>query len=255
LITALQGFKEYFQISVHVTSFISFHQHLNFHLHYIFAMDFITADVKDKVKDLIKLLSRNDDVQDATLERVVRMLRQAEYSHVEHTGAIKQRIRQAILAKTVTGTNGPTLVSAFEKECDNLRRMNSPLLQPFLSIMEPLSYSLLPANQFGSRINSVKETDAATFRVGEAQSSSDVQNSSSGSSSTPTKSGLPPMSYAIAGGLMPIVPPYHTSGVDINSTEAQMAWISNDVEIKLLKDLIFIFQVYDGSLLYSFSLC
>ena len=86
-------------------------------------MDFVTADVKDKVKELIKLLSRNDDVQDATLERAVRMLRQAEYSHVEHTGAIKQRIRQAILAKTVTGTNGPILVSAFEKECDNLRRM------------------------------------------------------------------------------------------------------------------------------------
>lgn len=216
-------------------------------------MDFITSDVRDKVKDLIKLLSRNDDVQDTTLERAVRMLRQSEYSHVEHTGAIKQRIRQAILAKTVTGTNGPTLVSAFEKECDNLRRMNSPLLQPFLSIMEPLSFSLLPVNQFGTRINSVRETDAATYRVGEAQSSSDVQNSSSSSSSAPSRSGLPPMSYAIAGGLMPIVPPYHTSGVDINSIEAQMAWISNDVEIKLLKDLIFIFQVCDASVQYPFS--
>ena len=51
------------------------------------------------------------------------------------------------------------------------------------------------------------------------------------------------MSFAIAGGLLPIVPPYHTSGVDINSAEAQMAWISNEVENKLLKDLIYIFQV------------
>lgn len=220
-------------------------------------MDFVTVEVKDKIKELIKLLTRSDEVSDNVMERAVRMLRQANDGHVEHTVAIKQRIRQAILSNTVSGTNGPALVSAFEKHCDNLRKINSSLLSPFLSLLEPLSYSLVPHNQFGSRINTVKESDAATFRVAdnlsssnsnlkETPSSSSSSSCSSSSSSTAqqgVKSSLPAISYAIAGGLMPIVPPYHTSGVDVNSVEAQMAWISTSVEIKLLKDLIFVFQV------------
>ena len=202
-------------------------------------MDFISEDIRNNVIELIKLLTRSEDVSDATLDRSLRLLRQADPGHGDYTSAIKQRVRQSILVKTVTGTNGPSLVAAFEKECDNMRRMNSHLLQPFLSIMEPLSYSLATVNQFGSRINSVKESDSATYRVPETQTKSSLQNSSS----SQKQSELPQMSYAIAGGLMPIVPPYHTSGVDVNSPEAQSAWISNEVEIKLLKDLIFIFQV------------
>lgn len=206
-------------------------------------MEFIGEDIRNNVRELIKLLTRSEDVLDTTLDRSIRLLRQADPGHGDYTSAIKQRIRQSILAKTVAGTNGPSLVAAFEKECDNMRRMNSHLLQPFLSIMEPLSYSLATVNQFGSRINTVKENDAATFRVSESQTSSSSHNSSS----TLKQSELPQMSYAIAGGLMPIVPPYHTSGVDVNSPEAQSAWISNEVEIKLLKDLIFIFQVKSRS--------
>lgn len=222
-------------------------------------MDFVTSDVKDKIKELIKLLTRNDEVPDNMIERAARMLRQANDGHVEHTVAIKQRIRQTILGNTVSGTNGPAVVSAFEKQCDNLRKINSSLLSPFLTLLEPLSYSLVPHNQFGSRINTVKESDAATYRVVESLSSSNSLESPSSSSSSSALQGgassLPPISYAIAGGLMPIVPPYHTSGVDVNSVEAQMAWISTAVEIKLLKDLIFVFQVQNNfvlSMLYSF---
>ena len=210
-------------------------------------MDFVTGDVECKIKELIKVLTRSDDVSENTIGRALRMLRQANDGHVEHTVAIKQRIRQAILGNTVSGTNGPALVSSFEKQCDNLRKINSSLLSPFLSLLEPLSYSLVPHNQFGSRINTVKDSDAATYRVVDSLSSSNSQEtpSSSSSHSAPHSgsSSLPSISYAIAGGLMPIVPPYHTSGVDVNSVEAQMAWISTAVEIKLLKDLIFVFQV------------
>ena len=200
-------------------------------------MDFITNDVQEKVKELIKLLLRDNEVSDSTVDRAVRMLRQASDVNIVHTGAIKQRIREAILSHTLSG--GPAVVSAFEKECDNLRRMDSPLLQPFLAVMEPLSYTLTPINKFGSRINFVEESGAANNHN---SSSSGSERNSKTASSQP-KEELPSMSFAIAGGLLPIVPPYHTSGVDINSAEAQMAWISNEVENKLLKDLIYIFQV------------
>ena len=200
-------------------------------------MDFITNDVQDKVKELIKLILRDNEVSDSTVDRAVRMLRPASDVNVAHTGAIKQRIREAILSHTPSG--GPAIVSAFEKECDNLRRMDSPLLQPFLAVMEPLSYTLTPTNQFGSRINFVEESSTANNHN---SSSSGSERNSKAISSEP-KAELPSMSFAIAGGLLPIVPPYHTSGVDINSAEAQMAWISNEVENKLLKDLIYIFQV------------
>lgn len=202
-------------------------------------MDFITDDVQDKIKELIKLVLRDNEISDSTVDRAVRMLRQANDVDGAHTGAIKQRIRQAILSHTPTGSNGPAIVSAFEKECDNLRRMDSPLLQPFLAVMEPLSYTLTPTNQFGSRINFVEESNPVSHSNYSSSGSEVISNVRS----PQPKVELPSMSFAIAGGLLPIVPPYHTSGVDINSAEAQMAWISNEVENKLLKDLIFIFQV------------
>jgi hypothetical protein len=201
-------------------------------------MDFVTVDVKGKVKELIKLLLRDEEVSDSTVDRAVRMLRQSDDGLTEHTGAIKQRIKQALLRNTVSGSNGPALVSAFEKECDTLRRMNSPLLQPFLAVMEPLSYSLVPVNEFGPKINTIKESDPVS-----SSSGAHLNTESSSPSMAPSDPSLPSMSFAIAGGLIPIVPPYHTSGVDINSSEAQAAWVSPETEVKLLKDLLYIFQV------------
>ena len=228
-------------------------------------MDFITSDVQDKVKELIKLVLRDEDVSLATVDKAVRMLRQADDTNNEHSGAIKQRIKQSILTHAVKDSNGPAIVASFEKECDNLRRMGSPLLQPFLAVMEPLSYSLTPNIEYGPRINIIKESEKLS-RDNSSSSSSEYNSSSSNNSNNITNNGnygqngqngqnmsgtagnniprdLPSMSYAIAGGLLPIVPPYHTSGVAVDSAEAEQAWISGDVENLLLKDLIYIFQV------------
>ena len=206
-------------------------------------MDFITDDVQDKVKELIKLLLPDSDVSYNTVDRAIRMLRPASDGGGAYTGAIKQRIRQNILTHTPTGSNGLAVVSAFEKECDTLRRMDSPLLQPFLAVLEPLSYALSTVSQYGSRI-SITDDENLIYNNNSTSSSASVRiTGQQDLNSTQNKSELPSMSYAIAGGLLPIVPPYHTSGVDIDSDEAKMAWISNDVENKLLKDLIYIFQV------------
>lgn len=210
-------------------------------------MDFVTVDVRDKVTELIKLVLRDEDVPDSVVDKAVRMLRQADDTHGEHSGAIKQRIRQSILNHAVAGSNGPALVSKFEKECYNLGTMGSPLLRPFLAVMEPLSHSLTQLNVLGPKINIINESE--TFNRNENSSGSSTDAISTGlrtQRNTGTKSELPSMSYAIAGGLLPIVPPYHTSGVDVDSSEATMAWISSDVENLLLKDLIYIFQGIGG---------
>jgi hypothetical protein len=200
-------------------------------------MDFVTNDVQDKVKELVKLLTRDKDVSDSTLDRVIRQLRQSDGGQGKHTGPIKQRIRHSILSKTVTGSSGPALVSEFEQECETLRRMNSPLLIPFLALLEPLSYSLELVNRYSARINTLKVMDPS--------SSSSSSSANRNKNNHPIEISKPPSaSLAIAGGLLPIVPPYHTSGVDVNSPEAQMAWVSKDKETKLIKDLLYIFQVY-----------
>lgn len=220
-------------------------------------MDFITVDLQNKVKELLKLLTRSEDIDNNALDKALRLLRQsANVQQIKHTSAIKQRIRQSILTNTVTGNSGPAIVSAFEKECEILCRMNSPLIQPFLALIEPLSYSLDTVNKYNARINTLKTMDPSSSsnnrnnRINTSTSNSQIYhnndckvNDLNNTSLLHIQNHLPSMSLTAASVLLPIVPPYHTSGVDIDSAEAQIAWVSNEIELKLLKDLLYVFQV------------
>ena len=211
-------------------------------------MDLKSPEIQQNLKELVRLVCRTDEVPDSVLEHATRLLRPATSGIQEHAGAIKQRIRQSILMNTVSGRSGPALVTDFERECDNVRRVNPALLHSFLAVIEPLSYSLSSMNHsatnsgssssggsiVGARINKLTELDH-TNNIARTSTATRMMGNTS----------IRPSSIT-ADDLMPIVPPYHTTGVDIASSEVSFAWVSEEIEIKLLRDLLYIFQGIGG---------
>jgi hypothetical protein len=198
------------------------------------------------------LVCRTDDVPDAVLEHATRLLRPATSGIQEHAGAIKQRIRQSILMNTVSGRSGPAVVTDFERECDNVRRVNPALLHSFLAVVEPLSYSLSSMNHGTTNSGSSSSSSIVGARINkltELENTNNINTTSVIRSSigirTTNNTNFRPSSITVDD-LMPIVPPYHTTGVDIASSELEFAWVNEEIEIKLLRDLLYIFQGIGG---------
>jgi len=281
-------------------------------------MDLRSPEIQASLKELVKLITRREDVPEGVLEHATRLLRPSTGVH-EHAGAIKQRIRQSILANTVTGRSGPAVVADFERECEVVRRVNPALLQSFLAVVEPLGYSVaftVPRTSVGTMDNkagtgssnasggsngsgSLSHESKSITGMGSNSSHTSSSHTSDSSSSmhvlhdlpggvAPTRftgsvgvgvaddahsrlslepsrttashrhhttnhtsvtawSARPPSvrpSSVTTDDLMPIVPPYHTTGVDPATADAvRFAWVDEETEVKLLRDLIFIFQV------------
>jgi hypothetical protein len=222
---------------------------------------FLTPEVLSKLQELVSIEARTADIPDGLLERISRLLRPASGSRPDFTVAIKQRLRQGLLENTVFGGNsGAALAAEFEKEVDIMRRANPMLLSQILPVLEPLSFSLDTVNKHGVKVNALEDFDHAP-----APRTSEIATSGPSDRKTAVKNEnqrTPPRmmhgsgrttapSVAITPGtmdsLMPIVPPYHTTGVEMDAAEVQSAWVTPEVEVKLLKDILYIFQVTSNS--------
>ena len=211
-------------------------------------MDLKSPEIQHNLKELVRLVCRTDDeVPDSVLEKATRLLRPATSGMQEHAGAIKQRIRQSILMNTVSGRSGPAIVTDFERECENVRRVNPALLHSFLAVVEPLSYSL--STNGGSSSSGSSIVGARINKLTELENTNSINATSTTRSSlgirTTGITNFRPSSIT-SDDLMPIVPPYHTTGVDIASSEVSFAWVNEEIEIKLLRDLLYIFQGIGG---------
>lgn len=173
--------------------------------------------LKEKVAELIKLGLRTDDRQPDLEDRLFRLLRPA--SGDDHSTVIKLLLRQAILNKSSKATEGPAEVAKFERECEHLRRLNLSILNPFLAMLEPLKFPKLQHFYFEPTVT--KPVLAITRNDPEKERRIREQSQS----------------------FLPISAPFPTNDSDAAALESGFIWLSKDVEIKVMRDLLHVFQV------------
>ena len=211
-------------------------------------MDFPSKDVKEKLNELLQLVTRNETVSSGVVEHSTRLLRPRTNQGSDFSNAIKQKIHRSILTNSSGVKAGPNVVADFEKEYESLRKFGSAKkLQLFLMLLEPLSFSLSSNGVIdGSLSSEMDRLHVDHSQANKAQHDGNVKLRGSAA-----------ISAMMSDGMLPIVAPYHTVGADLHSPEIQQAWLSEETECKLIKDLLFLFQVIKlrsnwDSLLFSY---
>jgi hypothetical protein len=179
--------------------------------------------IDSNIRKLAQQMLRSDKVPPKTLERIYRLIRPTSNDVLEHSNAIKIRIRRTLLSKYADENEGPGAVASFDREVDSLRRMNSKNIASFLALLEPLCFSSShKAPIFEMPTAATTKIDDAPIEVKE------IMN-------TVRKS-------------VPIGVPPPLSEDEITLISDKTLWVSRDVEMKILRDLLLIFQV--NSFLY-----
>jgi len=182
---------------------------------------------KQLLTDLIKQLSNKIDINDVALYKYIRMLRPTtnEVNSGKYSSAIKRRLRDIILNHRDHLGDGPHQISCLEKEIDSVRRTNPSLINSFLAFIEPFcflqseNYYKCIVDTSGSLSDVIKEGDK---RLEDMKVPPEVKIS------LPVPDSLP------AGNL---------EADEKQKVFAPNLWISNETETKVLRDLLFIFQV------------
>jgi hypothetical protein len=166
----------------------------------------------------------------------LRMLRPAK-GGVEHISAIRARIRQSILNNHSNG-DAQLELNKFEKLCDDVQRTNPKLLNPFLQLLQPLSF-MPEQHAVSGRLSEFSAKPAAesaftgvNVEMGSNGREDDVQKRSPG--------------FKIERG---------SNGQDVDVEASAAVWVSKDVETLLLVDVIYVLQVRSSpltSLKYSY---
>lgn len=184
--------------------------------------------VQKALLDLSRLLLRQDTVPNDLLSGLKRHLRHADPESVSdfHFNALRHRLRASLLTQSINSSrkeDGPELASKLDKEMDRLRRSGFGHLTAFLALIEPLSFRKNRHSSFlvsSSTANDlVKDDDEAWMNAGR------VLADNSGKSNKPAQ---------------------ESKAVSDISTD-QLTWISPDVELRLIKDLLFVFQGISGT--------
>ena len=190
--------------------------------------------VKACIEELAALVNPNAEKID--VEKVVRLLRPAGSNAVPHSAAIRACIKRSILNNSNGSPNedGQLQLSKFEKQCDAVRKINPNLLDPFLSVFEPLSFKpeRISANHVAAP--SIKKLGERAF----------TNTNESSNVITPPDIASQQQSSRSAN-------LFEQDDHHVKVLEAETVWISKEVEHTLMVDLIYVFQV---PLLRSLSL-
>lgn len=182
--------------------------------------------VQKSLLELSRLLLRRDVVPDGLIESLKRHLRPADVDVAAgyHYNALKYRLRNLLLAQSINvhrTDDGPHLVAKLEKELERLRRGNFKQLTAFLALIEPLSFGnkrtsnfLISKQTTSNMLNEEDDQWANTGRV-------DLNGGNDGSKSSRNND---------------------KANFKSDSSES-LTWVPPDVELKLIKDLLFVFQV------------
>ena len=178
--------------------------------------------VQSLVQNLICSVCHLDEAPSYQIEKSMRLLRPASAEVFgQHTSAIKRRIKELILKHRDHMGDAPIQISLFEKEVDKLRRLNSQIIHPFLALLEPLSF-----HQISSPISaSIQFTEHKTYDSAESGMTQERNDKI-------TSENL-------------LASPYRLSISEEESAllKSGTVWISKLTEFKILRDLLFIFQV------------
>jgi len=185
------------------------------------------ARVKACVKELAELLNpESDGVENSQLEKAIRLLRPAKGTN-DHSAAIKTRIRLSILNNSagLSSGDGQLQLNKFENQCDAVSKINPKLLNPFLTVFEPLSFR--PERNISTShlaVKNDKKVDERAFTVNGA------------TSDEPPAVVQPPQAFPSASFFEP-------DDNQLKVLEADTVWVSREVEHTLMVDLIYVFQV------------
>lgn len=182
--------------------------------------------VKGCIEELAALLNPNAEKVD--VEKVVRLLRPAGSSAVPHNAAIRACIKRSILNNSNGSPNedGQLQLSKFEKQCDAVRKINPNLLDPFLSVFEPLSFKPERISMNHVAAPSMKKQGERPF------------TDSSASSNLMTPSDIASQQQTLRSANL-----FEQDDHHVKVLEAESVWVSKEVEHTLMVDLIYVFQV------------
>lgn len=184
------------------------------------------ARVKQCVEELEVLLN-GPGVDQKAVSTALRLLRPAK-GGVEHIAAIRARIRQSIL-NNYSSEDAQLELNKFEKHCDAVQRVNPKLLNPFLQILQPLSFAPErpgPSGRLTDFTGKSANGLAFTGDAGETIKDSSVPNNGMAS----VHAGIPAAASTAV-----------VHEIDVDAANA--VWISTGVERTLLVDVIYILQV------------
>ena len=179
--------------------------------------------LKTKVDELVKLGFGADDISPDFSKQLLRLLRPSSADVDDHAMVVRHKLREALLAGSAGGSERASSIAAFEKECDKIKTTNPQLLNSFLAMMQTLS-----ASKAGSR-----KTIKSSFPVSESQINKvlDVNVTRKTNITTPIKATDSLRNIQENGDLRAL------------ASEIIHVWVSKEVELKLIKDLLYIFQV------------
>lgn len=182
--------------------------------------------VKSCVEELAALLNPNAEKVD--VEKVVRLLRPAGSSAVPHSAAIRACIKRSILNNYNGSHNddGQLQLSKFEKQCDAVRKINPNLLDPFLSIFEPLSFKPERVGMNHVAAPSIRKEGERPFTDSNAVSNSIAPPAVISQHNAPRSAKT-----------------FEQDDHQLQVLEAETVWVSKEVEHTLMVDLIYVFQV------------
>jgi hypothetical protein len=215
-----------------------------------------------KIQKLSQLLLKQDEIPRDILHNLTRLLRPNGSGRREneigiYSTAIRKKIRQKILEnyrrddykrekedkkdgdslkrgenwreRDQGSDNGLIQLSYFDSEVDELRKQRSQHLESFLILLEPLAFS----NQWNEQVYFT--TPTATRTEKSARSNEKKIESKNIDSKLPI--GIPP--------------PLNEE--ELTLLNDQTLWISKDIELLILRDLLLVFQVRFASKFYLTS--
>eukprot|EP01042_Synura_sphagnicola_P028592 gene28592-36875_t len=107
-------------------------------------IDYLRQLVREKDGNSRHFANDSSEKKARELDKLVRILRPANQQANDHTHAIRLRLRQAILNHPNAASEGPLLLSRFDKVFDSLKRLSPLLGGPVLAFLKPLSFKSIP---------------------------------------------------------------------------------------------------------------
>lgn len=168
------------------------------------------------------------------LDKLARMLRPAGNVN-EHANAVRLRLRQTILNHPSAGSEGPLMLSKFDKGCENIRKLSPHILNSFLTFLKPVSF--YEGAMIKQNVGQSKKAFPNVFQVDE-QLHNDHKTAADPNSKPATFVQPLPTQANLASTENAKVAPNSQNSVTMSTH-----WIDPELERKLLVDIVYVLQV------------
>jgi Holliday junction resolvasome RuvABC endonuclease subunit len=208
--------------------------------------------LKHRIEELIKLgfssdVSSDPQLLDGLSKRLLRLVRHTSSIVHEHAAAIRQKLRESIISQATGGSSGPTNLAIFERECDNINKVNPHLLNSYLAMLEQLKTSAVSTNYIQSDYSSPRQSATADATAATA-AARDTVGIREHAAKRPAVAGggvssLENRDNFVGPSVLRFESVLADEEANALSIELSHVWVPKDVESKLIRDLLYTFQV------------